>query len=83
MQWQAEPWGGMEWERHGQVMHLLDTLLAVNVNRGLHPKHKDWGKRYVARRPVDFMPGDYYHETEAKPKQQQTGLDMLRKQFEG
>jgi len=82
-QWQVEPWGGMEWERHAAQMNVLDSILAIVANKGLHPGHKDWNNRYKARKIVDFMPGDYHHEQSSKPKVSQGGFDELRKRFEG
>lgn len=56
--WMSEPWG-MEWDRHVDMMHLLDVLVSLQANRGLHPDHPEWHSRYKPRAPVEFMPGDY------------------------
>lgn len=58
----------MEWDRHADQMHILDCLLQLMANRGLSPKSPEWHRRYKARKPQDFMPGDYVREEESKPK---------------
>lgn len=56
----------MEWDRHADMMHLLDCLVQLSANRGLHPRHQDWSKRYMARKPQEFMPGDYVRDDEKR-----------------
>lgn len=58
----------MEWDRHGDMMHLLDSIVQLMANQGLHRKHPEWHKRYIARKPNDFMPSNYLRESEPKPK---------------
>ncbi len=65
--WQTEPWG-MEWDRHAVVASKLDNIVGLLANRGLHPKHKNWHKRYEPQPPVEFMPADYLREPVKKAK---------------
>ena len=55
--WQVEPWG-TEWDRHSEMMVLLDAIYAATINPNL--KKSD---RHKVRHAADFMPVDY-----ARPK---------------
>lgn len=82
--WTVEPWGGMEWERHAEQMEVLEQIMSMMANKGLHPKHRDWHNRYRARTRNEFMPGDYVAPPTTKKKTGLVeGLSKIERQFSG
>lgn len=52
--WQVEPWG-TDWDRHGEMMVMLDAIYAATVN----PHIKEETHKHKVREAADFMPVDY------------------------
>lgn len=68
--WQIEPWG-TEWERHGEMMVLLDAIYAATVNQ-----HLKKSKMHKVREASSFMPHDYDRPQRAK-KEKTNIVDQL------
>lgn len=51
--WQVEPWG-TEWDRHAEMMVMLDAIYAATVNPNVEKQH-----HHKVRDAVEFMPADY------------------------
>lgn len=59
--WQVEPWG-TDWERHADMMVMLDAIYAAAVN----PYRKE-GSEHKVREAAAFMPFDYDRGQQRKP----------------
>ena len=64
--WQIEPWG-TDWERHSEMMVMLDAIYAATVN-----PHLDKRDRHKVREAADFMPRDY--DRPKRPKQSEADI---------
>lgn len=69
--WQVEPWG-TEWDRHAEMMVMLDAIYAATVNPNVEKQD-----RHKVRDAVEFMPVDYDRPRAKRAKPNAGIVDQL------